>query len=156
LGRDWDGGGHTYSYVSRYVDDKQRMWFNNIDIGWVNVDDPVDVSNAYRHGRQCVWHDDETPKNKHYMVLGPQLGIREGRLIIGEYILHPDDLLLGKRFDDVVMRCHAFYENHAYDYGNESEWAQDWVSILGLWSHGFGGQVPYRCFIPRIIDGLFI
>jgi hypothetical protein len=156
LGREWDGALHNYSLVPRYVDRNNQLRCKNFDIGWVDVTDIADVSRAYRIGRRHVWRGDEDPGNTRYTVIGPQLGVREGRLILGEYQLGQNDLLLDRRFDDVVMRCFAHHENHAFDYANESEWSQIWVAVLGMWRFGFGGDVPYRCLLPVGIDNLLI
>ncbi len=156
LGRAWDGCQHAYSLVPRFLDDDHVMKFKNYDVGWIDATDPADVSRAYRVGRKYVWRGGETPANKHYMVVGPQLGVREGRRIIGDYVLRQDDLLLDRRFDDVVMRCFAHIENHAYDYANESELSQIWIGVLGQWKFPFGGDVPYRCLLPAGVEGLLI
>ena len=156
LGRDWDGALHNYSLVPRFVDENNQLRWHNFDVGWLDPTDPADVSRAYRTGRAYLWREGEHPANTHFVAAGPQLGVREGRLIVGDYRLTQDDLLLDRRFDDAVMRCYAHYENHAFDYANESVWAQNWVVIMGMWRLPFGGQVPYRCFLPRGIDGLLI
>ncbi|WP_199615859.1 FAD-dependent oxidoreductase [Paenibacillus alkalitolerans] len=156
LGREWDGCQHAYSLVPRFVDEHNQLRSKNYDVGWMDATDVVDVSRAYRIGRQYAWRGAETPENTHYTVVGPQLGVREGRRIIGEYVLHQDDLLLDKRFDDVVMRCYAHHENHAFDYANESDLSQIWIEVLGKWKLMFGGDVPYRCLVPKRIDGLLI
>ncbi|WP_159882388.1 FAD-dependent oxidoreductase [Paenibacillus puerhi] len=156
LGREWDGALHNFSLVPRTVDAKNQLRCKNFDIGWVDVTDPADISRAYRAGRRHAWRGGENPLNMHYTVIGPQLGLREGRLIQGEHILNQHDFLVDRRFEDVVMRCFAHHENHAFDYANESEWSQIWVAMLGMWRFGFGGDVPYRCFVPKEIDGLLI
>lgn len=156
LGREWDGCQHAYSLVPRFVDEDNRLRSNNDDIGWADVTDTADVSRAYRIGRLYAWRGAQSPENTHYSVIGPQLGVREGRRIIGDYVLHQDDLLLDKRFDDVVMRCYAHHENHAFDYANESDLSQIWIGVLGHWKFMFGGDVPFRCLIPKHIEGLLI
>ncbi|GGD47022.1 FAD-dependent oxidoreductase [Paenibacillus nasutitermitis] len=156
LGREWDGALHHYSLVPRLVDGNNQLRSKNFDVGWVDATDVADVSRAYRAGRRYAWRGDEDPLNTHYTAIGPQLGIREGRLIVGEHSLNQHDMLLDRRFDDVVMRCYAHHENHAFDYANESEWSQIWVAMLGMWRFGFGGDVPYGSFVPVGIDGLLI
>ncbi|TBL75679.1 FAD-dependent oxidoreductase [Paenibacillus thalictri] len=155
-GREWDGATHTYSLAPRYIDPRGVLQYKNFDIGWVISTDPRDVSRAYRAGRQYAWRGQEDPSNTHYTVIGPQLGIREGRIILGEYVLHQDDMLHDKRFDDVVMRCFSHHDTHTYDYANESDFTQIYIPILGFRKIPFGGDVPYRCFVPRQIDGLLI
>ncbi|MFK7691362.1 FAD-dependent oxidoreductase [Paenibacillus sp. HJGM_3] len=156
LGREWDGCQHAYSLIPRFVNEKHVLRYKNYDLGWIDVTDCADVSRAYRMGRRYAWRGSETPENTHFLVLGPQLGVREGRRITGAYILRQDDLLLDKRFDDVVMRCYAHHENHAYDYANESDLSQIWIGVLGKWKFLFGGDVPYRCLLPETVDGLLI
>ncbi|MEK3724720.1 FAD-dependent oxidoreductase [Paenibacillus sp. FSL H8-0034] len=155
-GRDWDGAMHTFSMVPRYIDDRSILQYKNFDVGWVDSTDFRDVSRAYKTGRQYAWREQENPANTHYTVVGPQLGIREGRIIIGEYVLHQDDLLHDKRFDDVVMRCFSHHDTHTYDYANESDFTQIYIPILGFRKFPFGGDVPYRCFVPQEIEGLLI
>jgi hypothetical protein len=156
LGREWDGALHNYTLAPNMADKNNIVRGRNYDIGWVDVTDTADISRAYRAGRRYAWREGEDPLTTHYTVIGPQLGLREGRLIIGEHVLNQHDFLIDRRFDDAVMRCYAHHENHAYDYANESEWSQIWVSVLGNWRFGFGGQLPYRSFVPVRIDGLLI
>jgi hypothetical protein len=69
----------------------------------------------------------EDPTNMHYAAIGPQLGVREGRAIIGKHILNQDDLLLDRRFEDVVFRCFSHHDSHAFDYANESDLSQIFI-----------------------------
>jgi hypothetical protein len=155
-GRSWDGATHTFSMVPRYIDARNILQYKNFDVGWVDSTDVRDVSRAYKTGRHYAWREQENPANTHYTVVGPQLGIREGRIIIGEYVLQQDDLLRDKRFDDVVMRCFSHHDTHTYDYANESDFTQIYIPILGFRKYPFGGEVPYRCFVPQEIEGLLI
>ncbi|MDF2720507.1 MAG: hypothetical protein K0Q59_182 [Paenibacillus sp.] len=156
LGREWDGVQHSFSLVPRYADGRQILDYKNYDAGWVDSTDTRDVSRAYKVGRQYAWRDGEDPTNTHYAVVGPQLGVREGRYIIGEYVLHQDDLLLDRRFGDVVMRQFSHHDTHAFDYASESDLTQIWIPIMGLRMFKFGGEVPYRCFVPKQTNGLLI
>lgn len=119
-------------------------------MGWIDITDAEDVSRTYRIGRRYAWRDLEILENKHFTVVGPQLGVLKGCRIIGEYVLQQDDLLLDKRFDDVVMCCYAHHENHAYDYANESDLAQIWIDILG--SDTFAQERRISLKIDRVIS----
>ena len=44
-----------------------------------------------------------------------QIGIREGRRIVGDYILHVDDLRAGRKFDDAVARGTYYLDAHKPD-----------------------------------------
>lgn len=77
---------------------------------------------------------------------GPQIGIRETRLIQGEYILSENDILTGRKFDDAVLRSSWPLEIHGV--GKSTEW--HWIE---------GGEyyeIPLRCLIPNKIDNLLI
>lgn len=62
--------------------------------------------------------------------IAPQFGVRESRRIVAEYRLTRADCEAGTEFPDVVCR---FNYNHRF--------------IMG---------VPYRCLVPRAMDGLLI
>lgn len=155
LGRSWDGVTNTFSLVPRFVDEKGYLSFSNFDSGWVDPTDPRDVSRAYRLGRRTAWRG-RNPTTTHYLTLGPRIGIREGRRIIGDYLLTQADLVADRHFDDVVMRCVSHHDTHARDLANESDVTQTWIAILGLRMLRLGCGIPYRCLLPRGIDGLLI
>ena len=71
----------------------------------------------------------------------PLLGIRQTRFVEGEYQLTADDAIQGRRFDDVVaispcpIICYYGYRRYL-----EHE----------------GYDIPYRCLVPRRLDGLLV
>ncbi|MDI6786248.1 MAG: FAD-dependent oxidoreductase [bacterium] len=71
-------------------------------------------------------------KDAYLIDTSPQLGIRETRRLIGEYVLTEKDVLKGKRFSDAVV--HAGY----------------------LGKIGVGYDIPYRCLLPKNIEGLVV
>ncbi|WP_432876951.1 FAD-dependent oxidoreductase [Kribbella sp. CA-245084] len=155
LGRAWDGATNTFSLVPRFVDDKGYLSFSNFDSGWVDPTDPGDISRAYRLGRRTAWRG-RNPTDTHYLTLGPRIGIREGRRIVGDYVLTQADLVADRHFPDVVMRCVSHHDTHARDLANESDTTQIWIAILGLRMLRFGCGIPYRCLLPRGIEGLLV
>ncbi len=156
LGREWDGGMNNYSVVPRYLYNG-RIAPLNVDGGWVDSSSAQDVSRAYLEGRQILldFLDDRLARDV-YIATSPHLGVREGRQITGEYVLQLDDLAFDRRFDDVVMKCMTHYDTHAYDFANESLAAQIWVCVMGLWKQRIGCDIPFRCFIPKGVNGLLI
>jgi hypothetical protein len=72
--------------------------------------------------------------------VAPNLAARESRRIIGDYVLTAQDMYEGKAFDDAV----AF------------AWEQrlDTVYFHGKAAGRMG--VPYRCFLPKGIEGLLV
>lgn len=72
------------------------------------------------------------------------LGVRETRRITGEYILHEDDLIAGKRFSDVVVHKAA----GPIDIHNPTgAGMHEYLKVKPY-------DIPYRCLVPTGIDGL--
>ena len=84
-----------------------------------------------------------------YIVMEtPTGGAREGRRIIGDYILTEDDVLAGQRFPDAIAL------------GGPR--GPDLHSVTGLWGDGVASpfkqpyDIPYRCLLPRNVEGLLV
>ena len=84
-----------------------------------------------------------------YIVMeSPTGGAREGRRIVGDYILTEDDVLAGRRFPDVIAK------------GGPR--GPDLHSVTGLWGDGVASpfkapyDIPYRILLPKGIEGLLV
>jgi hypothetical protein len=75
-----------------------------------------------------------------------QIGVRETRRVEGEYRLTRDDVLAARRFDDEIALCGAPIEEHHA--GSDTRW--EYVPGGGVYG------IPYRCLVPREIDGLLV
>jgi hypothetical protein len=72
--------------------------------------------------------------------VGAEVALRETRRIVGDYYLTDEDMIEGTRFDDVI----------AVDYGKGSDTVH---------YHAQGKRekaIPYRCLLPRGIEGLLV
>lgn len=77
----------------------------------------------------------------------PQVGVRESRRIIGEYILTKEDVLEGRRFNDAIARC-----SYPIDIHNPEGPGTTWIPLNpGAWY-----EVPYRCLVPKKIENLLV
>lgn len=156
LGREKDNICHTYTQAAGRLDAKSGgLRHLNFDAGYVDPTDVDDMTRARRYGIQLYWQEAFTEDTR-LLYIAPMLGVRQGRQIIGEYQLTLADEIAGRRFDDAVSFMQAHYDNHGYDYENESNEAILWVWVLGNWSKAIGCEVPYRCLLPRNVDGLLI
>lgn len=54
-------------------------------------------------------------KGWRYDGCSPQIGIREGARVVGQYVLSVDDLRAGRRFDDAVARGVFYLDGHKPD-----------------------------------------
>jgi len=71
------------------------------------------------------------------MLTAPQLGTQGGRRVIGEYILTEKDMISDEIFDDTI----AVFANN-----DNAEISAKHPSIC----------IPYRCLVPRRIEGLLV
>jgi hypothetical protein len=77
--------------------------------------------------------------------VGSQIGIRETRRIDGLYALQVDDVVQGRRFDDVIAR--SGYPIDIHDPSGKG--------VTAAWVQGDGAyDIPYRCLLPQKITNL--
>jgi NADPH-dependent 2,4-dienoyl-CoA reductase/sulfur reductase-like enzyme len=159
MGRQGDGLLHAFSQSAGHIgetkDGEPQLAMLNFDAGYVDPDDVTDMSRARRLGLKRLWKDAWTAHQR-WTYIAPHLGLRQGRQIIGDYQLTLSDEIAGARSPDVVVYAKAHYDNHFYDYENESDAAAVWVWLLGQWRTRTGCEVPYRCLLPRGVEGLVI
>lgn len=84
-------------------------------------------------------------ENAYLVKTGCQLGMREGRRIIGEYVLTKDDAIQGIKFPDGITRCGQPIEDHHA--GQDTHWV--YVENNGYY------DIPYRCLIPKNLNNTF-
>jgi hypothetical protein len=65
-------------------------------------------------------------------------------------VLRREDVLAGRRFPDEVALCGAPIEDHGADDGTR------WEYVGGSAPGGMLYGVPYRCLLPRALDGLLV
>ena len=86
-------------------------------------------------------------QNARILSTALQIGIRESRRVIGEYVLSESDLLSLSRFDDAIA-----VSNYAIDIHNPNG--------TGTVIKGFGPgewyEIPYRCLIPKGKNNLLV
>lgn len=78
---------------------------------------------------------------------GTTMGVRESRRVMGGYVITAEELAEGKRFDDVVVhRAEFIVDIHNPSGAGQAEAAIQYCKPYDL---------PYRCFVPRGINGLY-
>ena len=114
---------------------KSEVWFDVVFIKNVDVTDVEDLTYAEIKGREMVRKIVDAVKSlpgfedAYLEDTAPQIGCRESRRIIGEYILRREDL--DESFEDSIARA-----RNRFSKGNKS------ISI------------PYRCLIPKGVDNV--
>ncbi len=95
------------------------------------------------------WLIDTVPgfENAYLQQTAPQLGVRESRRVIGDYILTVDDLLSACKFDDVIA-CGSY----PVDIHNPSGEG----TVIQHLKPGMWYDIPYRSITPLGFDNLLI
>lgn len=154
-GREFDGLPHAYSQPKGRLDDKGNLCIVNFDAGYCDPTDVVDLTRARRRGLRHLWQDSFTPATRP-VYIAPLIGLRNSRQILGDYCLTFRDEITGRHFPDTIAYAKSHYDNHAFDYENESDEAVFWVWVLGNWQKQIGCEIPYRCLLPQHVEGLLV
>ena len=76
---------------------------------------------------------------------GVQVGVRETRRILGEYVLTAEDVLTARKFDDVIARG-----TYPVDIHNPTGKG----TVLRTVPPGDAYDIPLRCLFPRDVEGI--
>jgi len=76
-----------------------------------------------------------------------QIGVRESRRVMGDYVLTADDVLSARKFDDAVARC-----NYPLDIHNPSGSG----TVIKHVPAGMSYEIPYRCLLPRGLENVLV
>ncbi len=76
-----------------------------------------------------------------------QVGIRESRRIVGEYVLTRDDVLQARAFDDAIARSAYPIDIHNPSGSGTTTFRPP---------PGATYEIPYRCLVPKTVDGLLV
>jgi len=105
-------------------------------------------------GRQQCWQTFEFIKkvtpgfdDAYIVEIAPQIGIRETRRVVGEYMLTVDDILSCKDFDDAIGVNGWPVEAHV---------AGDVKFVFAPEGSRGYNQIPYRIIVPQKVENLFV
>ena len=130
------------------------LHFNSTRIVKKDPTDPFAVTEAEIEAREQVFElyqflkeNIEGFENARILSTALQIGIRESRKVIGEYILTQEDLKALARFDDAIAVA-----NYDIDIHNpEGTGTSHYFFGKGEWY-----QIPYRCLIPKGMNNLLV
>ena len=124
----------------------------------VDATDAEQLSIAMVEGRKLIRHLTDFIRkycpgceNAYLVNSGVQIGVRETRRIVGDYILTLDDYLARRSFPDEIARNAYYIDIHL----SKKEWERaggkpiDWSTRIHQYAPGESHGIPYRCLIPR-------
>lgn len=128
--------------------------FNTTRVVKKSAIDSGEMTEAEQEGRRQVvemmdFFRKHSPrfKDAYLLKVAAQIGVRESRRIMGEYILTAGDVLKGRKFPDGIARS-----NYNIDIHNPSGTG----TVLQELAPGEYYEIPYRCIVPSGIDNLLV
>ena len=86
-------------------------------------------------------------ENAYLIKSGPEIGVRESRRIMGEYVLTADDVLSAHHFDDgIACACYDIDIHNPAGTG----------TVIKRLKEGTYYKIPYRCLVPKNVDNLIV
>ena len=144
-------------YVNMYREPRAGEYrVNTTRLHGVDGTDPQQLSRAEVEGRRQVaqvmrFLREYCAGCEHSQLLetASQIGIRETRHIVGKYVLTGDDVILGRKFPDVIARCAYPIDIHdptgtRGTLRGPQESGQNWY------------EIPYRCLMPPRVVNLLV
>ena len=86
-------------------------------------------------------------ENSFLMMTAAEIGVRESRMIVGEYVLTEDDCRAFTKFDDSVAACNYDIDIHNPEGSGTSHY---------YFPEGKYYTIPYRSLIPKGMDNLLV
>ena len=119
-----------------------------IKIPMFDSTDTEDMTNAENHARRRMmqvldYYQRKEKKSWHFDGCSPRIGIREGRRIVGEYVLTVDDCRAGRKFDDAIAVGRFYLDAHKPDDDRRTYILSESERYVPPY------QIPFRSLIPK-------
>jgi len=86
-------------------------------------------------------------ERSYLQMMAPQIGVRESRRIVGEYVVTDEDILQARKFDDAIARG-----NYPIDIHNPAGAG----TVIKALPPGESYDLPYRCLVPLGVKNLLV
>ena len=85
----------------------------------------------------------------------PMIGIRETRLVKGDYVVNVIDQIIGRTYKDLISVSWSAYDPHGYHNGDLV-----YAGLMPLTKHetkpGFATYIPLRSLLPQGLEGILV
>ena len=133
---------------------KNVVHFNTTRVIKLNPVDPFDLTKAEMEAREQMLEMFEMLKNNipgfenaDITMSGPQIGVRESRMIIGEHVLTVEELKACTRFPDAIAAGNYDVDIHSPDGAGPSHY---------YFKEGEYYTIPYRSLLPKEAGNLLV
>lgn len=130
------------------------LHFNSTRIIKLNPTDAFDITKAEIQAREQVLElfnflkdNIDGFQNSKLLMTAPEIGVRESRMIDGEYLLTGDDLVSCKRFDDSIALGNYDIDIHNPEGSGTSHY---------YFPQGEYYTIPYRSLLPKNVNNLLV
>jgi len=133
---------------------KNVLHFNTTRVVKKNPVSPEEVTEAEILARKQVFEIYDFMKkhadgleNSFLMMTAAEIGVRESRMIVGEYVLTEEDCRNCVKFDDAIAACNYDIDIHNPEGTGTSHY---------YFPDGAYYTIPYRSLIPQGVDNLLV
>ena len=137
-----------------YSPNPDVLHFNTTRVIKKNPTDPFDLTEAEILARKQVYEiygllkkHAEGLENSFLMMTAPEIGVRESRMIVGDYVLTESDCKNCMKFEDAIAAC-----NYDIDIHNP----EGTGTYIYSFKPGEYYTIPYRCLIPKTVSNLLV
>lgn len=130
------------------------LHFNTTRVVKKNPTVPEDVTNAEVIARQQVYEIYDFMKkhadgleNSFLMMTASEIGVRESRMIVGDYVLNENDCKNCTKFKDAIAACNYDIDIHNPEGSGTSHY---------FFPEGEYYTIPYRSLIPKNVDNMLV
>ena len=130
------------------------LHFNTTRVVRKDPTDPFDVTEAEVIARRQVYEIYDFMKkhadgleNSFLMMTAAEIGVRESRMIVGEYVLTESDCKACTKFDDAIAACNYDIDIHNPEGSGTSHY---------FFAPGEYYTIPYRCLIPKGVTNMLV
>ena len=133
---------------------KNVLHFNTTRVVLKNPTNPVEVTEAEIIARRQVFEIYDFMKkhadgleNSFLMMTAPEIGVRESRMIVGDYVLTEAECKACTKFEDGIAACNYDIDIHNPEGSGTSHY---------YFGPGEYYTIPYRCLIPKGAENMLV
>ncbi len=151
--------GDLIFYISRPA--KGEVVFNTTHVGHIDGTRSEDLTRAEIEGRRQMMSVVEFVRRRvpgfesaHLLRSAVNVGVRETRRILGDYVFGENDVIGARKFDDAICRLAYPIDVHSGKgdgYTRAEERSGPQAPPAGDWY-----EIPYRCLLPRGLEDVLV